>query len=785
MAADKYDFIITYSANNYKYMLRQKGDTKDFLVTDAPLTPQTLITESASPTNIQPERRIQVSQVDWRKGFQDLMLEDEHRYNESENCYARFKGEVILSPKKLSAISFANAPTVNALLNPDLEDWTGAVLDDWAALVGSLPTKETVYIHSGVDAGMWHSGNNNWQTHTLYQDIFTSGNLPASLKGKVFTFAAWIRFRGTLNDSYYGKVIVDDGADTTDGNSIITSGSYQKSTAEHTISATATQLRVEIKVYYCADTVDDDAWAYVDDSSLAYNVANPSGSVVDEVEFGDDNIVAVGANLYSTDGSTTTWLNTFPKTITALRVFENRLYIAQGWGYDYYYTSDLITFTAFTDAAVHPKYFANIGGGVMICSDSNNGVKSSDNPINGGTAWSTTYTVGSDDWDITGLVDHEDTWFVRKEDNVYYLSGSDVYPLIPELASEASTTYTYGLYYWKGCLYIGSGVNSLYEYDVSSGVVTTLSPVKYAPGDANYDEELLALCGDESYLYAAFDNGSDIKILSGRWEIVEGDTDWYWHPLYDITSNDITSMLISSLSGSKRLYTGTNTYTDGVIPYFIPVGYSQPYTENGYECQSSGVFYTPWYVSNFPTESKYWKSVDFTSICCTDKTSIIPYYQVKGGEWVALTALTTSAYAGGYPAETTDSRTIEQTSERIRFKFAMAAADDDYTPILYGTGGGIVAYAVLQSDKKRQIIVTIHITHKIRLRNNKVEKRVVSTDLTNLRTIYKAGGEITITAPDETTYNCVFARDGYEEQLAYDKTMRQEVWWCTLKLLEI
>ena len=778
MAADKYDFIITYSANNYKYMLRQKGDTKDFLVTDAPLTPQTLITESASPTNIQPERRIQVSQVDWRKGFQDLMLEDEHRYNESENCDARFKGEVTLPPKKLAAITSWDAPpSVPSITNLGFEtgDLTG-----WTLLSGDLldgvrndnPYHGTYAAYASIGGGATQAG-------VYYQDLSWDNKL----RGKTFTFSMYGDLTGDNEENAFLQVSIDDGVSITESSEVHCT-SYTKVSVTKTLAATATKLRVRFEYKTNSDavtaTIDID---YAEISSTMADIS--SGGVIDIVEFGDDIIVAASKNLYSFDGSATTYLGTFPRTITDLCVFENRLYIAQGWGYDYYYTSDLITFTAFTDAAVHPKYFANIGGGVMICSDSNNSVKSSANPINGGTAWSTAYTVGSDDWDITGLVDHEDTWFVRKEDNVYYLSGSDVYPLIPELASEASTTYTYGLYYWKGCLYIGSGVNSLYEYDVSSGVVTTLSPVKYAPGDANYDEELLALCGDESYLYAAFDNGSDIKILSGRWEIVEGDTDWYWHPLYDITSNDITSMLISSLSGSKRLYTGTATYTDGVIPYFIPVGYSQPYTENGYECQSSGVFYTPWYVSNFPTESKYWKSVDFTSICCTDKTSIIPYYQVKGGGWVALTALTTSAYAGGYPAETTDSRTIEQTSERIRFKFAMAAADDDYTPILYGTGGGIVAYAVLQSDKKRQIIVTIHIAHKIRLRNNKVEKRTVSTDLTNLRTIYKAGGEITITAPDETTYNCVFARDGYEEQLAYDKTMRQEVWWCTLKLLEI
>ena len=65
MGADRYDVVFTKSSVAYNFMLRQEGRTKDWLVTDAPLLPQTLITESASPSNIDPEREIQVSQVDW------------------------------------------------------------------------------------------------------------------------------------------------------------------------------------------------------------------------------------------------------------------------------------------------------------------------------------------------------------------------------------------------------------------------------------------------------------------------------------------------------------------------------------------------------------------------------------------------------------------------------------------------------------------------------------------------------------------------------------------------
>lgn len=769
MSADRYDFVITYDSTDYQYMLRQRGDTKDWLINDAPLTPQTLITESASPTNLQPERQIQISQVDWRKGFQDFKLDDEHKYYDSENCDARFKGEVTLSPKKLSAISFGTAPTAVSITDAGIESWAGDTLNEWTETGDGVVDESTTPIHGGS-----HSAQcNQSDTGSIYQDLSTYSSL---YKGHTYTFSVYLY---SVNGPVVRRLFVTDG-DTTTKSSLTVDDAWTKVSVTHTVSNSADKLRIGVEYQTGAG---EGVW--IDDFACDFE-PSWSGGVVKLVEFGDDIVGALGTSLFTVGASSITFKRDFPIAPTDLCVYQNRLYIAQGWSSAYYYTSDLSTFTVSTLTANTAKYMSNVGNAQFWISDTNSTMTDSDDPINGGTEFaSPSYQIDTDDFDITGLVDHEDTVFCRKEDSVYYLSGSDVLELIPEISSEVSTTYTYGLYYWKGNLYIGSGVNSFYEYDISSGVVTVISPVRYAVGDANYDEELLAVCGDETYLYVAFDNGSDLKILAGRWETVDGDTDFYWHPLYDITSNDITAMLISSLSGSKRLYTGTDTYTDGVIPYFIPVGYSQPYTESGYECQTPGTFYTPWYVSNFPTESKYWKSVDFTSICCTDKTSITPSYQIKGGSWTALTALTTSAYSGGYPAETTDSRDIEQSSERIRFKFAMAAAVDEYTPILYGTGGGIIAYATLEADKKRQITATIEVAKKIRLRDLTTEDRVIADDLSDLRTIYKAGGEITITAPDETTYDCVFARNGYSEQLAYDKRKRREVWHCTLKLLEV
>lgn len=775
-----HDIVLTKSGTDYSFMLKQEGKTKDWLITDAPLLPQTLITESASPSSIQPEREIQISQVDWRKGFQDFLFDDEHKYYESKNCDARFKGEVILPPKKLSAISFGTEPDAVVLTDAELDVWTDVNnLTNWAKDPGgTYLTRTTTYRHtaSGYAARWGHASAHS--AGTISQDIYSSGNLPSNLQGKVIAASLW----AYVPDLTWGsaKISIYDGAGTTTSNEIVTQeATWEQGTVYRKLDDSATQLTIRIVV----DNENNDNYVYVDDVTI--DVYPDYGSNAKQVELGDAVVVATGNSLFNIASGSAVYLYSFPEIITDLCVFENNLYIAQGWSDEYFYTSDLITFTECTLSNSTAKYMSNVTGGQFWISDSNNTMRDSDDPINGGTAFSTAYTVGSDDYDITGLVDHDEIVFCRKEDDVYYLSVADVLSLL-DLKAEASTTYTYGLHLWGSSLYIPSGVNSFYEYDISAGVATVISPVRYAPGDSNYDEEVTAICHDETYLYIAIDNGSDIKLLAGRWETVEGDTDWVWHPLYDFTSNDITCMLISSATGSKRLYAGTDTATDGIYPFIVPVGYSAIYLESGFECEASGDFITPWLSSNFPTEGKFWKSIDITSICITDKTSITPYYQIKGGSWVAMAVCTTSALDGSnYPVETTDSRDIGLSSERIRFKFAMATTDDDYTPILYGSGGGFITYSVLESDKKRQIVATIRLAPYLMLRDGTTEERTISTDLTNLRALYQGGGEITVTGPDETAYTVVFARDGYAEQLAYDETKRIENYWCTLRLLEV
>jgi len=749
----------------YAYMLHQKGETKDWLVTEAPLLPQTLITGNASPDNISPEREIQISQVDWRKGFQDLILDDEYKYYASQNCDARFKGQVILSGKKLDAMSLSGA-CPRAIEDAGMEEWDDAnTLTYWTKTGDGLLAQSTDK-HGGTYAARLKAASG--ETEEIYQDFPFS----AADRSVEFTLKAWCKKDADLDEAKIGIEDKDGSVTWT----AVTETNYTQKTCTKTLAADATRLRIR----FYATEAGGAQYFYVDDVTCTR--AAELGTCAKMGQFGSTIIGASGKSLFKIASGAITHLAGFADTITDFCVFETRLYIALGWSKAFWYTADLSQFVESTLDNNTAKHMSNVGGGQFWITDTKNTMRVSDNPINGGTPFTATpYTVGSADYEITGLVDHAEIVFCRKQDQVYYLSEADVLPLLPKIACEASTTLSYKLYRWGDCLYIPAGVNSLYEYDISTGIATTISPVRYAPGDSGFMEEVTAICADETYFYLAIDYDTAIIILAGRWETVEGDTDWFWHPLYEKTSNDITAMFISSAdAGNKRLYAGTDTSGDGIYPFIMSVSYSDVLYEDGYLFEASGNFYTPWLTGNFPTEKKYWKSVNITYRLFSN-TTLTTYCQQKGdGSWG--TELGTLSYVSA--GEKMVTYNLNKSSERVRFRFVLATGGS-FTPILYGLGGGYAVFANLQETHKNQIKATIQLSPTFRERNGSVVARTMATDKTNLRALYDANGAMTVTGPDDTEYSVLFARDGYDEQLAYDETGRLENWWVTVRLLEV
>ena len=187
--------------------------------------------------------------------------------------------------------------------------------------------------------------------------------------------------------------------------------------------------------------------------------------------------------------------------------------------------------------------------------------------------------------------------------------------LIEGLDVEANKDIDYPLCYWLDKLYIPSGTNSLYEYDIASGDVEILSPVKFAIGDTRYDGKVIALASDGlEYLYVAVKTLSRCIILAGRWETVGSETDWRWHPIYDGTDSteSISQMLVSNALG-KKLYIGNYNLPGSTSP----TGYNDPEDAWVYETGAyDGNVYT--YFGSQPGAWSWSEFVEFTtpSISC-------------------------------------------------------------------------------------------------------------------------------------------------------------------------
>ena len=891
-----YDVVINYNSTDYNFMLAQERDTsgfprgnKKYRVKDQPLMPETLVTGTSSPSTLSPDREVQIIQNDWRKGFQDLYYDDVRKYQNSVFCDARYKGKVMLSPKKGDALTLPSY-TTSSITDGGLENWTGDAIDDWTE-AGDVDNDQTNE-HGGSNCAK-ATGGVSGSTGSIYQSLSWSNDY----RGDVFVCQAYIMVDNAHDDNW-GRLTLTDGVNTYQSDKVYAT-SWTPVVVGMLIDSSADQIKITLdyEIEY-GDTV------YIDDIT---KLAQDAGSCASIKSFGDAIVVASNKSLYEISSGSLVWLATFPAAITDLCVYDSRLFIAQGWSANYWYTSDLNAFSYCTLANSTAKYMANVGGDQFWISDTSDTVTDSDDPIVGGTAFSTpTYTVGSEDYDITGLVDNaEGTVYVRKQNMVYYLGDSGVdYELIPELSS-ASTDIDYPLYMWKGCLYIPSGDNSLFEYD--NGTVTIISPVTYASGDGSYDGAVYSVCGDDSYFYAAVDDGVNMQILAGRWETVASDTDWYWHPIQTLSSNQVNQMLISAKDVDKKMYlvadsglewvsptsnsdpdsewtsessaydgsistaascsggddgylelniasiscsrvrvyaqavvpvkdpdinidvyysaawhnihSGTvaqstweeveigstqdvtaariksnegtaqidilefefQSITDvGIHPFWVSPSYSDPTTETNFSVEPSGTFDTPFFTSTFPKDTKYWRSVDLTYKAVTN-TGIQIYKSTDGSSFTSIGNVNTNSSIN------TDTFDINSASTKMMLRFALTTSQENVTPIIYGLGGmGYGIKARVFGAQQRQIEAVLRIAAGVRQRStNTKTSKTVSTELTNLRTLYQADDKMTITGPDSTTYNVIFARGGYEEQMVFDESGKLEEWEVTVRFLEI
>jgi hypothetical protein len=736
-----FDVILEYD-KRFGFMLKshdEKGrrvvDSNAFVVSSKQTIPASFSTGAVGYANITPEKIAPLVVVDdWREGFG---AEDyDNRYHDAEETDGRFKGRILLGPKQLAAVDYpASAettvpyPPVTLWTISDSGTMTATASDDGVGFNcgngagsgsvqydmpwdDSLQGKTVKVSWSGTEAA---GATLTCQVLDGVDTTTTSANTGTASYTTTHTFNAAatqfrIRFSGS-GDEIPEDSSVDDIAmvrtDTPYGATgfVINYGSSLVVASGSTLLSSSDGASFTVKVDFLAPITA----LCVFDSTLfiALGTSNTFYYTTDLANFTASTSYTAGSG----DSTTTTADHTSAETAIAVAdssVFDTNDYVrwenevCQVDGKPDAHTLTLDRAELGSAAVAHAsgttiyelsstggaKYMANVSDTQFWVSTGDNTLCDSDNPINNGTPFSTAYELPNSSYDITCLMnDPEGYVYVGKQDMPYVLSGADVLTLAPELSSESSTAGVL-LFKFKDDVFIRTGTNKLYRYGDS---IEDISPVNWAFGNPDYDEEIQAFCNDSQYLYVFQDNGTDINLLAGRDEIVGGSAMWVWHPLAKFASNDIVSCVVSSVSGYPVIYALTSDASDGVLKFACPQSYGDTNIETGYKYASSGDHYTPWFVTEFNQHDKYWSELFMSARNFDGVTTIRTYYQLEGEDktstWhdMGLADADTGVISGKV---TTSAKVqvskfvIDATSRKIRFKFSLSTSDDDVSPVI-------------------------------------------------------------------------------------------------------
>ncbi len=667
---ESHDIGITYSGTVLGLMLaRDKNDAPIYKVFDREYLARQYFTGEAGYTNLEPERKLSFVRDDWRSGFgmEYYDSNDSKRYFSSYGTDLRFKGMGILS----NTPTTATKPPAGAVVTNATMEATGT----WLAETGT-GARDNAVAHGGTYSWKVSATSGPDQDGLVYQDLSVT---IADYQGTTVVVTGWI-YNTTVVAAYIG---INDGVTTTWSTSVTTIGAWTQRTVYHKMGAAATRLRI----YFKATRSAGNEVAYYDDvTTPIYTAGTPTAFA----NFNDAWYCAFGqvlAKLNAT-GTAFTYLFNAPASITALEPFtDSKLYIALGTSNDYW---EMTTAEAFTVNTLSNKTFqffktVHTSSPTMHGNDGANTIRTNTDPSNGGAhAWSGQTTVGSSYYDITGLGTDGGLPYIFKEDMPYYLNSSGVVKsdLAPELISLTSSTSGKNSFFWKGYWYIPCGVQGLLETDGTTS--TFISPASFCTNLSDFVGQVFAVTGDEEYLYIAVDNSTKVEIMAGRRENIDGETNWVWHPLQEITLTGVNCMGISTVY-QRRLWIGSTASADSIYYMALPIGYGNIASDTNRNFLTGGYFIDSWIHCNFKHDTKAWTQLTLTmGHTYSANVYITAAYQILGDTtWTTIANFTGSATSmtqtEAIPA---DSGGNVPTSTMVRFKFTGVTNSTATTPIL-------------------------------------------------------------------------------------------------------
>ena len=621
------DVRIRYNNTDYDFQLAIDPRTlqKVWQVADSRAQSQ-IFTSEVPRTAVIPPSKEEIIDQDYFYAGAGQILYDQYAKRFYSGAIDTRVSNVVKNPPKLTKATITLPATLSlyGVRNPGAEE---AATTGWTESGGTFTADGAVKNSGSYSLKLAPGGNG---TFYVYQDLDNY----ADWKGKSITAAAYLK-----SDNAVGAItlVIDDGVGTTESASVNNSGFTQKSVTR-TIDASATRVRIEMKVVVSGFAGGSNN--YMDDVTITTSSTSLGGSVVAIEDFAGYPYAAYGKILLKWDGTDWDGVACFMDEITSLKTWGAYLFIATGYA-NYYWYYNGTTFTGSILSTGKMK-FLSVVGGTLWGSASAYQVKSSTNPINGGS-WSTATDIVNSNKTITSLIDHPDSVFVAETDGFYEVTATAEPALVPDLYKEGHASTGRNICFWKGDIFINSGYGALYDYDDSASTISTITPSNYMPTNTDMDGMTLAMDGDDEWLYAMIDNGTKIEILAGRWESIaynaDGDTstDWRWHHLYEQTltnsSDNVRCAKVSTLPSARYLWLGCASTTDGI--YYLDIDTNMSLT---------GTLYTSWYQGDHKHVLKTWYSITlYTTNCDSNKTIAVSYKKEFDSSYTSLGTISSNS----------------------------------------------------------------------------------------------------------------------------------------------
>ena len=418
-------------------------------------------------------------------------------------------------------------------------------------------------------------------------------------------------------------------------------------------------------------------------------------------------------------------------------------------------------------------------------------IRSSADPSNSGS-WSSATAIGDQNAPITGLLVDEDTdtLLIAKTDGLwqqYYEPLEDggrlfLRNLTIQFRDQNHPNNFLGLYSWNKRVLLPLGGGGLMEYSVSSGEARDISFRLTADELTELHGRVLAITSNSETVYIALKDASveTIYILAGNLVTVEGNTDWSWAKVTEIsaatdqtfTDNRTTLWYDSVFDDHSRVWLGYTESGASATPKFLPVrtgDKSDTYTTSG-----EAVFLR--YDANLPRVSKHFSRMEVESknLGAGGRQWTFSYRLDGETTYTAWNAVTVS------PIQTLEFPT-GVSGKIIQIKAEPSQTSASATPPELVS---IRLISQIHPDPTKVYPVSLYLADHQSLLNG-AEGGRVKGDLAQLETWNAGASDVTLHTPDGESKSVIFMPGSMTKQESYKETGRRSEFRVNFLLAEV